>query len=152
MAGLETGPVEKPQTIGGWAQSLLKGCLTLGVAASGREEAGRNWHRAAWPPRRTPRSAGGASGLPTWRRAAYLAQAGREHGVELLKDTQRPELLNPALTGQCTELVCFKLASPEALNTIRKLGADRELVAALPPGSFISYNRLSGGTLTGRVF
>jgi DNA helicase HerA-like ATPase len=83
---------------------------------------------------------------------AYLAQAGREHGVELLIDTQRPELLNPALTGQCTELVCFKLASPEALNTIKKLGADREAIAALPPGSFVSYNRLSGGVLEGRMF
>jgi len=83
---------------------------------------------------------------------AMLAQAGRELGIELVLDTQRPETLNPSVTGAITELVCFKLTSPEALRTVRDLGADREAVAALPLGSFISYNRLSGATLTGRVF
>jgi hypothetical protein len=33
-----------------------------------------------------------------------------------------------------------------------KLGADRDAVAALPPGSFVSWNRMSGATLAGRVF
>jgi len=83
---------------------------------------------------------------------ALLAQAGREFGVELVLDTQRPETLNPSLTGQCTELVCFKLASPEALNEVKKLGADRDQVEALPMGTFIAYNRLTDEQLRGRVF
>jgi hypothetical protein len=49
-------------------------------------------------------------------------------------------------------LVCFKLLSPEALREVGKLGADRERIAALPLGSFVSYNRLSGATLAGRLF
>ena len=83
---------------------------------------------------------------------ALLSQAGRELGVELVLDTQRPELVNASITGAATELVCFKLLSPEALAAVKKLGADRDQVAALPLGTFIAYNRLSGGTLRGRVF
>jgi hypothetical protein len=33
-----------------------------------------------------------------------------------------------------------------------ELGADRATVAALPLGSFVSWNRLTGATLTGQVF
>jgi len=83
---------------------------------------------------------------------AMLSQAGRELGVELVLDTQRPELVNASITGAATELVCFKLLSPEALTAVKKLGADRDQVAALPLGTFVSLNRLSGGTLSGRVF
>jgi hypothetical protein len=83
---------------------------------------------------------------------ALLAQAGREFGVELVLDTQRPETLNPSLTGQFTELVCFKLASKEALNAVRSMGADRDLVEALPLGQFVAYNRLTGQQLRARVF
>lgn len=35
---------------------------------------------------------------------------------------------------------------------IGKLGANREAVSALPLGAFVSYNRLSGAVLTGKVF
>lgn len=83
---------------------------------------------------------------------ALLAQAGRELGIELVLDTQRPEKLNPSLTGQCTELVCFRLASREALKAVKDLGADPDRVSRLPMGTFIAYNRLSGGELMGRVF
>jgi len=89
---------------------------------------------------------------------AMLAQAGRELNVELVMDTQRPELLNGSLTGAATELICFRLMSGEALRAVEKLWRDsgivaaRESVAALPLGTYQSWNRLSGGTLTGRVF
>lgn len=83
---------------------------------------------------------------------ALVTQAGRELHIETVFDTQRPELVNPAITGAATELICFKLLSPEALREAGKLGADRERVAALPLGSFIAYNRLTGGELAGKVF
>ncbi|MCW5554473.1 MAG: hypothetical protein KIS67_20235 [Verrucomicrobiae bacterium] len=89
---------------------------------------------------------------------ALLAQAGRELNVELVLDTQRPEALNPSITGQSTELVCFRLMSHEALRAVEKLWRDcgvvctRERVASLPLGSFLAWNRLSGGSLSGRVF
>ncbi len=62
------------------------------------------------------------------------------------------ELVNASVTGSCTELVCFKLNAPDGLRTVCKLGAAPEVVAALPLGSFISCNRLSGGTLAGKLF
>lgn len=83
---------------------------------------------------------------------ARLAQAGREFGVQLLLDTQTPEKLNSSLTGQATELVCFRLLSPEAVRAVARLGADAAHVGRLPLGTFISYNRISGGSLAGRVF
>ena len=83
---------------------------------------------------------------------ALIAQAGRELGTHLVVDTQRPELVNPSITGAATELVCFKLIAPEALRAVEKLGGEKVIVQALPPGVFKAYNRLSGGTLSGRVF
>jgi len=83
---------------------------------------------------------------------ALIAQAGRELGTHLIVDTQRPEQVNPSITGASTELVCFKLISPESLRAVGKLGAEIPVVQALPVGTFKSYNRLSGGTLSGRVF
>lgn len=83
---------------------------------------------------------------------ALIAQAGRELGIHLVVDTQRPEMVNPSITGASTELVCFKLQSPEALRSVEKLGADKQFVAGLPPGTFQAYNRLSGGTLRGKYF
>jgi hypothetical protein len=42
--------------------------------------------------------------------------------------------------------------SPESLRTVEKPGMDRAAIAALPLGSFVSRNQLSGGALAGRVF
>lgn len=89
---------------------------------------------------------------------ALLAQAGRELGVELVCDTQRPELLNGSLTGAATEMVCFRQMSPAAWRVTEKLlwetgnAFDPAQLRALPPGSFVSFNRISGGALAGRVF
>lgn len=81
-----------------------------------------------------------------------VSNAGREENIELITATQQPELINPSITGAATELVCFRLAQPDGLRVIGKLGANREAISALPLGAFVSYNRLSGGVLTGKVF
>jgi hypothetical protein len=86
------------------------------------------------------------------RELALMSQTGREENIELLCATQRPELVNESITGAATELVCFKLQAPDALRCVTKLGAERERVAALALGHFVSYDRLHGGTLVGRVF
>ncbi len=89
---------------------------------------------------------------------ALMAQMGRELNVELVVDTQRPEMINPSITGAATELVCFKLMSAEALRAVEKLWRDsgimatRQTIAGLPLGQFIGWNRLSGGSLGGRLF
>ena len=62
------------------------------------------------------------------------------------------ELVNASVMGSCAEMVCFKLNAPDGLRAGRKLEAAPEVVAALPLGSFVSYNRLRGGTLAGTLF
>jgi len=89
---------------------------------------------------------------------AALLQQGRELNPRLIVDTQRPELVNPSVTGQCTGLVCLKLLpsgqSDCPVKTVSRLGADPRLVQQLPLGSFIGYNRLEVPftMLRGRLF
>lgn len=86
------------------------------------------------------------------RELAKIVQTGREENIELVCATQLPHKVNAAITGQSTELVCFRVNEPLALARIRELGADADAVQALPMGSFISYNRVAQGKLAGRVF
>jgi hypothetical protein len=83
---------------------------------------------------------------------AMIAQTGREENIELVSCTQRPELVNSSITGGATELVCFRLGEPEKLRAVAGLGADPLKVSRLPLGTYISYDRLNGGSFCGRVF
>lgn len=84
---------------------------------------------------------------------ALCAQTGREENLELVLATQLPHRINASITGQSTELICFRLAERLALDCVSgDLGADRAAVEALPLGSFISWNRLAPGKLTGKLF
>ena len=86
------------------------------------------------------------------RQLRLCTQAGRERGVQLLTSTQEPHRVNSSIVGQAAELVCFRLQEPKAWACVKDLGADAERVAALPLGSFVAYNRLSGGMLEGKLF
>jgi hypothetical protein len=86
------------------------------------------------------------------RELALVVQTGREENLELVCATQLPHKVNASVTGQSTELVCFRLSEPLALSRCRELGMPAEIVAALPLGKFVSLNRLSGATLAGEVF
>jgi hypothetical protein len=83
---------------------------------------------------------------------ATIMQMGRELGLHVITDTQRPELVNESIIGATTELVSFKLVSPAALNTVKKIGADAAQIAGLPLGHYVSRNILSGSVLRGKVF
>ena len=83
---------------------------------------------------------------------ATLAQMGRAENLELVTATQLPHKIHASLTGSSTELVCFRLDERLALSAVRDMGADLDAVQALPLGSFIAWNRLSGGRLSGRLF
>ena len=83
---------------------------------------------------------------------AAVAQMGRAEGLELLSATQLPHKVNASITGQSTEMVAFRLAEPLALARAGELGADIPALQSLPLGSFIAWNRLSGGRLSGRIF
>ena len=85
------------------------------------------------------------------RTLRLCTQAGRERGVQLFTATQEPHRVNSSILGQSAELVCFRLQEPKAWACIKDLGADAERVGNLRLGSFVAYNRLSGGQLEGRL-
>ena len=86
------------------------------------------------------------------RELAVVVQTGREENLELVCATQLPHKVNATVTGQATELVCFRLNEPLAVRCVTGLGADGEKINALPMGSFVTYNRLNGACLAGQVF
>lgn len=86
------------------------------------------------------------------RTLRLCTQAGRERGIQLLTATQEPQKVNSSIIGQTAELVCFKLQEPKAWECIEALGARAQEIAALPLGSFVAYNRLSGARLKGRLW
>ena len=86
------------------------------------------------------------------RQLRLCTQAGAERGIQLFTCTQEPHRVNSSIVGQCPELVCFRLQEPKAWACIKDLGADVDQVKELPLGSFIAYNRLSYGTLEGKLF
>lgn len=83
---------------------------------------------------------------------AEWIQDGAKWGCECLFAIQAPNKLNSAITGQITELVCFRLQERNALDAIEALGHDRAEVSRLAQGQFVSLNCLTGGKLRGRVF
>lgn len=83
---------------------------------------------------------------------ATLAQMGRAENVELVCATQLPHKVNASITGSATEVVSFRLDEPLALARIKDLGGDPDQIRDLPLGSFVAWNRLSRGRLTGTVF
>ena len=72
--------------------------------------------------------------------------------LEVVSATQLPHKVRASITGQSTELVCFRLDEKLALDAVQDLGTDREAVQGLALGSFVSWNRLSRGRLARRAF
>ena len=83
---------------------------------------------------------------------ALVCQTGREENLELVCCTQMPHKINSSITGQSTELVCFRTDERLALDAVRDLRGEVAKVENLPPGEWISYNRISRGVMTGKVF
>jgi hypothetical protein len=89
-------------------------------------------------------------GIP--RELAAVSQMGRAEDLELMVCTQMPHKIHASLTGQSTELICFRLDERLALESVRELGADPEQVRNLPLGHFTALNRLSRAKLDGKIF
>jgi len=70
----------------------------------------------------------------------------------LLTATPLPQKIHASITGQSTELVCFRLDEALDLDQVEELGAERAAMPGLPLGSCIAWNRLSRGRLGERVF
>lgn len=83
---------------------------------------------------------------------AAVAQMGRAEALELMVATQLPHKIHASITGQATELVCFRLDEALALGRIAEMGLVPEEVKQLPMGVFRAKNRISGSLLSGQVF
>ena len=57
-----------------------------------------------------------------------------------------------SVNGQATELVCFRLDEENALQEVKRLGANPDEVQNLPVGSVVSLNRVTRARLAGKVF
>jgi hypothetical protein len=77
---------------------------------------------------------------------------GRAENLELATATQLPHKIHASITGQSTEMVCFRVNEPLALDKVQELGGDRNAVQALPLGSLISWNRRSLSRREGKLF
>jgi hypothetical protein len=86
------------------------------------------------------------------RELATVAQTGRVEDLELVTATQLPHKIHASISGQSTEMVCFRLDEPLALDKVEELGAERSAVQALPLGSYVAWNRISRGRMAGKVF
>jgi len=83
---------------------------------------------------------------------AAIAQMGRAENLELMCATQTPHKIHASISGQSTEIVCFRLDEPLALAKVREFGAEPAGIQNLPLGSFVAYNRITRGRLAGKVF
>jgi hypothetical protein len=83
---------------------------------------------------------------------ATVANTGREENIELVCATQHPHEINSTITGAATELVCFRLDDNQPLRCVQRLGANPDIVQNLPLGSYVSWNRISRASLSGKLF
>jgi hypothetical protein len=86
---------------------------------------------------------------------ATVAVEGRVENLELVTATQTPERIPFPIRGSATEAVIFKLQHAKAFEALEELqlpGFDPAKIQALPLGSFIAWNRISGAVTRGRVF
>lgn len=90
------------------------------------------------------------NGIP--KELAMVAQTGRAENLELMVASQMPHKIHSSISGQATELVCFRLQERLALQAVADLEGDPAIVSQLAPGRFVSWNRLSGDSLAWKVF
>jgi len=90
------------------------------------------------------------AGLPP--ELATVMETGRRHGLDCAFVSQAPNLLHNRIRNQITELVCFQLIDPRAVEWVALAGLDADRVRALRPGQWVARNLRSGATAAGRVF
>jgi len=83
---------------------------------------------------------------------AECVQDGRKHGVETMFDTQHPERVNGSILGEVTELISFRLHEEKSLDFAESRGFRREELSALPLGSFVGRNCLTGAEWRARLW
>jgi GTPase SAR1 family protein len=81
-----------------------------------------------------------------------VVRQGRAENLELLMATQFPKDYPPDVRKGVTEWICFNTNEPEDLDAIRPYFRGVDQVADFPPGTFVAYNRASGGELREKIF
>lgn len=79
-----------------------------------------------------------------------VVQTGSKRGLGLLCNTQIPNKLNGAILNECSEFVCYRLNSPQALATVEERGFNPEEVSTLPNYHFISRTDI-GDEVRGKI-
>ena len=87
--------------------------------------------------------------VPLW--LARCVKEGRKRGLRVLVNVQEPHRLNGRITSEMSELVCFRLQLPRALDWLADFGVPVAEVAALLPLHFLARNLDTGGELRGKV-
>ena len=82
---------------------------------------------------------------------ARIVKEGRKRGLRLLVNIQEPHRLNGRIAAEMSELICFRLTLPRALDWAEEYGFDRGEVADLAPLRFVARNLDTGGELRGGV-
>ena len=81
-----------------------------------------------------------------------VTRQGRSENLELLSSTQYPKDYARTIRESVTEWVCFNIADPDELDSVRPYFPGVDAVAGLPRGEFISCNRETGAELRGKLF
>lgn len=82
---------------------------------------------------------------------ATIVQSGRKRGLHLIVNTQEPNRLNSSVLNGVSEMICFKLQSTPALETVAKYGFNPDQVKELQQFECIARNLDSGGELRGKL-
>lgn len=82
-----------------------------------------------------------------------VVKTGRKVGLQSVFLTQEPRELSETLLAEGTEFVSFRLQGLNSLGRLADYGMPgQEQLPTLPRGQFIAWNKLSGGTVRGRLF
>lgn len=82
---------------------------------------------------------------------ALVAQTGRKRGLGLFCNAQAPQRLPGPLLNELSELVCFQLQFPRALEFVEQYGFNADQVRALPALSYVSRSCKTGGEMRGAL-
>lgn len=80
-----------------------------------------------------------------------IIKEGGKRRLACLINTQEPQKLNGRISAEMSELVCFRLQQPKALDFAAEAGLSRDEVANLQPLAFVARNLDSGGVIRGRL-
>ncbi len=87
--------------------------------------------------------------IPFW--LTRVVKEGRKRGLRLMVNIQEPHRLSGRISAEMSELICFRLQLPRALEWLGPFDVEAQEVARLAPLQFVARNLDSGGMLRGRV-